>query len=108
MSNLGRRNLSVPYKIEQVRKLEEIEKRKAEQRQDRSKFKDETGQFTTGGKISTTGENGKTRDKLGEMAGCSGKTYGYAKYVMDKSPELWEELKDGKKTIPRHYHICML
>ena len=105
-TNLSRRNLSLPTKIEQVLKLKEFEKAKALKRQQTTQLvgkgiqkKDVNGE----GNITTTIDKGKTRDKLGKRIGTSGSTLEKAEKVIEKSPELWKDVKEKKITISTAY-----
>jgi len=102
-TNLSRRNLSLPTKIEQVLKLKEFEIAKALKRQQTTLPKKGEKGFQCGGNISTTIGKGKTRDILGKRIGTSGKTLEKAEKVIKKSPDLWEDVKEKKITISTAY-----
>ena len=96
-TSLTRRNLNTAQRIEQVFKLEELEKANAKERQ---------GTRTDIVNISSRSQDvefGKTRDKLAEKAGVSHFTLGHAKELMEEEPELWEDVKEGTKTINTAY-----
>lgn len=94
LSNFERRNLTTELKIEQARKLEEIERDEAKQRQLATLKKGEV--VPDKEKLP---ERGQSRDKLGELAGVSGKTYEHAVEIMDEEPEQWKLIKKGKTSI---------
>lgn len=79
-NQLSRRNLTDFQRIEIVRKSENLVKAQAKERQ-------RGGQ---GGVLLTERNpeaNSTARDKLGAMAGVSGKTYEHATAILDKAPE---------------------
>jgi hypothetical protein len=51
------------------------------------------------GKITTKSENSRARDKAGAIVGVSGKYVQEAKKIKKEAPELFEQVKAGKKTI---------
>jgi hypothetical protein len=68
-------------------RIEEIERRNAKKRQDRTSAKNtETGRFSTGGKLPQV-DSGKTRYKVGEAISLSGKTYEHGKAVLKAAQE---------------------
>jgi site-specific DNA-methyltransferase (adenine-specific) len=79
-SNLKRRQLHPIQRIALVRKLEPHYKEKAEMRR-------KLGLKQPSGNISGGSEKGDSRDKLGDIAGVSGKTYEKGVKVLDKTNE---------------------
>ena len=76
----SRRNLTVPERVEALRKIEAEIRAAAKERQ---------GTRTDLGNIKENfpESEGQSRDKLGAMAGISGKTYEKASHIIDNAPE---------------------
>lgn len=109
--NFHRRQLNNAQKAEIGLKIKKFEEIKAKQRQDRTKSKDEkTGEFTTSGNISLSGEKGQSRDKAAQQVKLSGKTLDKAKNIKEFIEEhdddngedvqkLWDEALNDKRSI---------
>jgi hypothetical protein len=70
--NTDREPLTPTEAVELGRRIEELERPAAKERKESNLNK---GTESPKGKISTSGNTGKTRDKVGESVGMSGKTY---------------------------------
>lgn len=94
-NQLSRRNLDKWQKFDLVKKREEIEKRKAKERQEATRFGGE-------GNISLT--VGQTRDAMGEKVGVSGKTFDKMK-VIDESDneEVKQKVRNKEMSIDKAY-----
>lgn len=104
--NLYRRQLSAPWRIELTSVVDKLERDKAKQRKKSTQLKGKNSDgvpIIGGGNISTTEEKGKSRDKLGEKAKVSGKTYERAIKVKEEKPDLWKKCLDDEKTINSAY-----
>lgn len=92
--NLHRRHLDQSQKATVAVEVEPFLAKEAKNRQGtRTDLKQHCGN------ISTKLEVGKSRDKAGEIIGVSGRYVQDAKKIKKESPELFEEVKSGKKTI---------
>jgi len=92
--NLFRRQLNTAWKVQLAEKLEELEKKKAKQRQ---------GTRTDIVVDLPQSDKGKSRDKVAEKLGISGSTYSRAKKVKESDPGLWKKTLDGKISVDKAY-----
>lgn len=105
--NEHRKPLTPSEMVQRGRKLEELEKPAAEERQ-----REHGG--TTHGKPKVTSGNfpevtGETRDKVGEALGVSGKTYEAAKSVVDTGvPSLVDAVDKGEVSISAAAEVAKL
>lgn len=94
-NQLSRRNLDKWQKFDLVKKREEIEKRKAKERQEATRFGGE-------GNISLT--VGQTRDAMGEKVGVSGKTYDKMKAIDESdNEEVKHKVRNKEMSIDKAY-----
>lgn len=82
----GRRNLSDYAKAEAALLIKSVLEKEARDRQ---------GSRNDIVEIFPPSENGKTRDKIGELAGVSGKTVDKVEYIQNHAPD---EVKDALRT----------
>ena len=104
-NQFGRRNLDKWQRYDLAKELETIEQSKAKKRQaegggDRKSEKRKIG----GGNVSTS-DTTKTRDKMGQLVGVSGKTYDKMKRIDEMaSPHVKEAVRKGEMSINKGYN----
>jgi ParB-like chromosome segregation protein Spo0J len=105
--NLYRRQLTTPWRIELTSVLDTFEREKAEQRRKSTLKKGNKAPDVEN--LPPRDKQGKSRDKLGEKAGVSGKTYEKAIKVKEQKPEIWRsEVLEGKKSIDKAYREIVI
>ena len=103
--NLCRRQLNNAQKINLGFTLEGLEKEKAKERQQATL---KQGDKLPDREILPEREQqGRTRDKVAEKIGISGKTYEKGKKIKAKNPELWDECLEGGKSVNAAYEEIM-
>ena len=100
-TNLKRRNLSPAQKIEVMSNLVEImgERARARQRQAAIATNAKLAGETLVANLPEAFEAGKVRDEVAKQVGVSPRTAQDALTVKRQDPELWEDVKAGKKAI---------
>lgn len=96
--NLYRRQLTSAWRIELVSVLDKIEREKSKKQQEATYPKKGEQGFSVVENLPPH-EKGKSRDKLGEKAKVSGKTYQKAIKVKEEDPELWQEVLNEERSI---------
>ena len=97
-NQLGRRNLKEWDRFDLAKSLEEIEKRKAKERQ---------GTRTDIVPILAPSQKGKTRDKLADVVGVSHGTYDKMKAIDESDDErLKQQVRNGDISISKGYQIA--
>lgn len=94
--NYVRRHLSASQRAMAAQVMHEMVAKEAKQR----RTKGGTLSVRQGVEIIPQAEKGRTRDKLAEMSGVNARYISDAKNIIDASPELAEEIRDGITTIP--------
>jgi ParB-like chromosome segregation protein Spo0J len=97
--NLLRRQLNTAWKVQLSEKLDEIEQRLSKQRMS------EGGRRKGVENLPHLEDAGKSRDKVAEKLGISGRTYSKAKKVKEINPKLFKKMLDGELTADGAYKI---
>lgn len=95
---IERRNITKEQRIDIILKSEELISELEEKARERS-LKNLKKKESSIGTEGPTRQNQRTDDTLGEMAGVSGRTFRRMKRVKRESPELYEDIIKGEKSI---------
>ena len=98
---IERRNITKEQRIDIILRSEELINELEEKAKERAtgSFKGNQHKKVASGSNGPQHQNNRTDDTLGEMAGVSGRTFRRMKRVKRESPELYEDIVKGEKSI---------
>lgn len=105
LNQFGRRNLNEWQRFDLTKELESIEKSKAKNRQAKAGGDRKSENRKIGGGNISTSDSAKTRDKMGELIGVSGKTYDKMKRIDEMAtPYVKSAVRKGDISINKAFN----